>query len=340
MRGRSVGFALKVHQRAWALSEGLEEISWTFDPLISRNAHFNLVKLAAEPTSYHRNFYGHMADAPTVRTTRIACSSPGTCTIRGWWPRPGCPGAPDPSAADAVPLLSVGDDLAPLLTPTDARLVRVALPATSRRSGSVTLIVRRGGGSPCVPRSAICSTPGDACSRSTDRGLHHRQRRTGMKLTGFELRVIEMPLVSPFRTSFGVQTVREALLVRAVSDEAEGWGEGVAMNDPLYSSEYVEASVDVITRFLLPALAGVRDLDAAGVAPALAPFKGHRMSKAAVELAVLDAELRATECRCRASSAPSATVSTAGSRSASWTRSRNCSTRSPGTSTRGTCASS
>ncbi|PJI52362.1 hypothetical protein CTI14_43535, partial [Methylobacterium radiotolerans] len=56
MRGRSVGFALKVHQRAWALSEGLEEISWTFDPLISRNAHFNLVKLAAEPTSYHRNF--------------------------------------------------------------------------------------------------------------------------------------------------------------------------------------------------------------------------------------------------------------------------------------------
>ncbi|MEU4017355.1 o-succinylbenzoate synthase [Microbacterium sp. NPDC028030] len=115
-----------------------------------------------------------------------------------------------------------------------------------------------------------------------------------MKLTGFELRVIEMPLVSPFRTSFGVQTVREALVVRAVTDEAEGWGEGVAMNDPLYSSEYVAASVDVITRFLLPALTQVQDLDAAGVAPALAKFKGHRMSKSAVELAVLDAELRAS----------------------------------------------
>ncbi|MCB8044961.1 GNAT family N-acetyltransferase [Microbacterium oxydans] len=49
MRGRSVGFALKVHQRAWALEEGLDEISWTFDPLISRNAHFNLVKLAGDP---------------------------------------------------------------------------------------------------------------------------------------------------------------------------------------------------------------------------------------------------------------------------------------------------
>ena len=114
-----------------------------------------------------------------------------------------------------------------------------------------------------------------------------------MKLSGIELRVIEMPLVSPFRTSFGVATAREALLVRAVTDEAEGWGEGVAMADPLYSSEYVEASVDVITRFLLPALARVPDLDASRVGPALAKFKGHRMSKAAVELALLDAELRA-----------------------------------------------
>ncbi|MCT1479243.1 o-succinylbenzoate synthase [Microbacterium sp. p3-SID336] len=115
-----------------------------------------------------------------------------------------------------------------------------------------------------------------------------------MKLTGFELRVIEMPLVAPFRTSFGVETTREALLVRAVSDEAEGWGECVAMNEPLYSSEYVAASVDVITRFLVPALAGVPDLDASAVAPTLERFKGHRMSKAAVELAVLDAELRAS----------------------------------------------
>ncbi|CAD5140311.1 GNAT family N-acetyltransferase [Microbacterium sp. Nx66] len=129
MRGRSVGFALKVHQRAWALSEGLEEISWTFDPLISRNAHFNLVKLAAEPTSYHRNFYGHMADALNGAddTDRMLVTwylhDPRVVAAAG-----GAPGAPDPSAADAVPLLSVGDDLAPLLTPTDARLVRVALP--------------------------------------------------------------------------------------------------------------------------------------------------------------------------------------------------------------------
>lgn len=129
MRGRSVGFALKVHQRAWALEEGLDEISWTFDPLISRNAHFNLVKLAATPTSYHRNFYGHMADALNGAddTDRMLV----TWYVRDPRVVAACHGEPAPVADDrttAEPLLSVGEDLAPLRHHTDARLVRVALP--------------------------------------------------------------------------------------------------------------------------------------------------------------------------------------------------------------------
>lgn len=60
--GRHVGFALKLHQRAWALLRGVSEIAWTFDPLVSRNAYFNLVKLAARPVEYLPNFYGRMAD--------------------------------------------------------------------------------------------------------------------------------------------------------------------------------------------------------------------------------------------------------------------------------------
>ena len=112
-----------------------------------------------------------------------------------------------------------------------------------------------------------------------------------MKLTGFELRRISMPLVSPFRTSFGTETTRDVLLVRAVSTEAEGWGECVAMSGPLYSSEYVDAAADVLRRFFVPALASVES--AVGVGPALSRFHGHRMAKAAVETAVLDAELRA-----------------------------------------------
>lgn len=61
-RGRSVGFALKVHQRAWAMTQGVSEISWTFDPLVGRNAFFNLVKLDARPIEYLANFYGPMND--------------------------------------------------------------------------------------------------------------------------------------------------------------------------------------------------------------------------------------------------------------------------------------
>lgn len=61
-RGRNVGFALKLHQRAWALERGVTAISWTFDPLVRRNAYFNVVKLAARPTEYLTNFYGLMED--------------------------------------------------------------------------------------------------------------------------------------------------------------------------------------------------------------------------------------------------------------------------------------
>jgi predicted GNAT superfamily acetyltransferase len=61
--GRSIGFALKLHQRSWALLRGVSEIAWTFDPLVSRNAYFNLVKLGARPDEYLPNFYGSMADS-------------------------------------------------------------------------------------------------------------------------------------------------------------------------------------------------------------------------------------------------------------------------------------
>ncbi|QEW04830.1 GNAT family N-acetyltransferase [Microbacterium lushaniae] len=61
--GRSVGFAMKLHQRGWALSRGIDAIEWTFDPLVSRNAYFNIVKLHALPVEYLTNFYGAMSDA-------------------------------------------------------------------------------------------------------------------------------------------------------------------------------------------------------------------------------------------------------------------------------------
>jgi O-succinylbenzoate synthase len=113
-----------------------------------------------------------------------------------------------------------------------------------------------------------------------------------MKIIGIELRRIALPLVAPFRTSFGTQTSRDVLLVRAVTSDAEGWGECVAMSQPLYSPEYVEGAAGVLRRFLIPALP--ERADAYAVNQALSRFKGHRMAKAALETAVLDAGLRAS----------------------------------------------
>jgi O-succinylbenzoate synthase len=116
-----------------------------------------------------------------------------------------------------------------------------------------------------------------------------------MRLLTLHVLHIELPLVTPFRTSFGTERTKEALLVRAETPEAVGWGECVAMVDPLYSSEFLASSALVIRDHLAPRLlhAPAATLTAASVARLLEPVKGHPMAKAALEMAVLDAELRA-----------------------------------------------
>jgi O-succinylbenzoate synthase len=114
-----------------------------------------------------------------------------------------------------------------------------------------------------------------------------------MRLTGIELRRVSMPLVAPFRTSFGTETTRDILLVRVATTDGDGWGECVATREPDYSSEYVAGAADVIRRFLGPRLLAAGELDPPGIAPLLVPVKGHRMAKAALEMAVLDGWLQA-----------------------------------------------
>jgi O-succinylbenzoate synthase len=114
-----------------------------------------------------------------------------------------------------------------------------------------------------------------------------------MKLERLELRRISIDLVTPFRTSFGVETRRDILLLRATTDVGEGWGECVASHEPAYSSEFVEGSALVIREHLWPAMVAAGITSASDVAPALERFKGHQMAKAALEMALLDAELRA-----------------------------------------------
>jgi predicted GNAT superfamily acetyltransferase len=72
-QGAGVGFALKLGQRDWCLARGIHVVTWTFDPLIARNARFNLHKLGAVAYRFLRDFYGPMDDAFNVgdRTDRL-----------------------------------------------------------------------------------------------------------------------------------------------------------------------------------------------------------------------------------------------------------------------------
>jgi len=63
MRHAGIGRAIKLHQRQWAAERGLGWITWTFDPLVRRNAWFNIALLGADVEAYLPSFYGAMTDA-------------------------------------------------------------------------------------------------------------------------------------------------------------------------------------------------------------------------------------------------------------------------------------
>ena len=114
-----------------------------------------------------------------------------------------------------------------------------------------------------------------------------------MKIAEYEFRIIHLPLVRPFRTSFGTQTSREVLMVKVTTSEGVvGWAECVAMSVPLYSPEYVAGCLETMQKFLIPALNKVGDFRAEDVATILKPYLGAQMAKAALETAILDAQLR------------------------------------------------
>ena len=114
-----------------------------------------------------------------------------------------------------------------------------------------------------------------------------------MKLSEIELRIIHLPLVRPFRTSFGTQTSREVLMVKVQNENGiTGWAECVAMSDPLYSPEYIAGCLDLMKRFLIPALKSKKNISAEDVSVIFKPFLGGQMAKASLETAILDAELR------------------------------------------------
>jgi len=62
-RKQGIGYSLKIDQWKWAKKNNYKEITWTFDPLVARNAKLNLIKLGVDISAYYPNFYGDMPDA-------------------------------------------------------------------------------------------------------------------------------------------------------------------------------------------------------------------------------------------------------------------------------------
>ncbi|SEG97314.1 Predicted acetyltransferase, GNAT superfamily [Nonomuraea solani] len=126
--GHGIGLELKLHQRRWALERGLERITWTYDPLVRRNAHFNLAKLGARPLEYLPCFYGVMEDAVNQGDesdrllTEWPLADPRVAALARREPYD----TPVPEGA-AVALADVGGR--PVAGPVDADTVLVAVPA-------------------------------------------------------------------------------------------------------------------------------------------------------------------------------------------------------------------
>ena len=104
-----------------------------------------------------------------------------------------------------------------------------------------------------------------------------------MKLEQVELRYVRMPLVTPFRTSFGTSHYKDTFLLRVTTADAEGWAECGADPDPLYSSEFLGGAELVLRDHLLPRVQALgATLGPERVATALAAVTGHQMAKHAV----------------------------------------------------------
>ena len=151
---QGVGRALKLHQRAWARVRGMQAITWTYDPLVARNAYFNLVRLGARPIEYLVDFYGTLGPAtvpgqesdrvlvswditaaPTARTAPTAHGTSAGATAerggRGRWSAAATVSRCAPSHRDATTLL-------------------VAVPTTSTRCATSAPSWSPPGASPCA----------------------------------------------------------------------------------------------------------------------------------------------------------------------------------------------
>jgi predicted GNAT superfamily acetyltransferase len=157
-RGLGVGYALKIHQQSWAAEHGLTAVTWTFDPLVRRNAWFNISKLGAAVEEYLIDFYGPMDDGIN--------DGDASDRLLAVWP------------ARALPEQAIRID--PV---TDSSLDRRGLHDHGEAGGEVAAALEDVDGRPVireVPRAArlvAVATPADVESlRRTNRDVAHAWR--------------------------------------------------------------------------------------------------------------------------------------------------------------------
>jgi predicted GNAT superfamily acetyltransferase len=140
--GRGIGLALKLAQRAWALQAGARRMIWTFDPLLRRNATFNISRLGAVGTEYLVDFYGQIADGVNdPETDRLAV----TWDLRAPLPGPAAPAGEEVAdtilaagpggepAPGTLPQAGTGPGLLRCWIPEDMLTIRRTDPALARR---------------------------------------------------------------------------------------------------------------------------------------------------------------------------------------------------------------
>lgn len=109
-----------------------------------------------------------------------------------------------------------------------------------------------------------------------------------MRVDRVELAILRLPLVASFETSFGRMDAREFVLVTVHEDGARGFGECVADADPFYSSETTATARLVLAKYLVPALLGRTIGHPRELGDLFRQVRGHRMAKAAIEMAAWD----------------------------------------------------
>ena len=297
--GRHVGFALKLHQRAWALLRGVSEIAWTFDPLVSRNAYFNLVKLARPAGRVPAELLRHHA-RQHQRRRRLRPAAGALAAARR-------PRSWRPARGRSTPTLAA-DELAAGATVGAGRLGGRRAGAGSTWTGRPSLVaVPRDIGAlrsanPALARQLAVAgargPDGPARRRRPDRRV--RPRRLVRREEGpvkLDRRRAAPDLDAAGRAVPDVvrHRRRAATSCCSASSPTRPRAGASAWRCPTRSTPRSTSTPPPTCCAASWSRPWPRPgpLDAHAVAGILAPFKGHRMAKAALEMAVLDAELRA-----------------------------------------------